>query len=543
MIRAGALFSCSAAVAALVSIGPRVHGQDPAGRGGESVVDPLAEVPIPADPGAGAEYPLTLMDALRLALRHNTTIKVEELLPHQASEDVRAARAIFEPEFFSHVSVSRSKDPTRNVFQPAISRETYDARFGVRQLVPSGGLFDLAFSPTRLTQNSSVQGFPARQYTTDFTATYTQPLLRGAWDDYTMRDVHVQESRRAAAAFRYDRVVQDTLLAVVQAYWDLVFARENYRVAFQAFELARRQLDRTDQRIRVGDLAPLDRVTDEAEVARRREELVTAENEIRDREDDLRRLLFDDADGELWRRQIEPLTPIGAVDGSGLLDWRIIAARARRERPDLRALRADVSAAEVQLEAAERDVLPQLDLVGSYTTNSVREGFDDAWSDTTDFQFPDWSLRLELSVPIGNNAARAARDRAGLEVERTRRALYAAMFDVDLEVRDAVRRLATLAESIERGRESVRLAETNLTREVARKDAGESTTLDVQQRNQELQEARSRLLRNLLDYRIAESTLEHVQGTLAGEAEDETTAEDGAAGSESTGGDTEPGRE
>jgi hypothetical protein len=37
----------------------------------------------------------------------------------------------------------------------------------------------------------------------------------------------------------------------------------------------------------------------------------------------------------------------------------------------------------------------------------------------------------------------------------------------------------------------------------------------VQRRNQELQEARSRLLRNQLDYRIAESRLLHVQGLLA----------------------------
>ena len=48
----------------------------------------------------------------------------------------------------------------------------------------------------------------------------------------------------------------------------------------------------------------------------------------------------------------------------------------------------------------------------------------------------------------------------------------------------------------------------------ARKDAGESTTLDVQQRNQELQEARTRLLRNQLDYRIAERNLDYVQGVL-----------------------------
>jgi len=58
------------------------------------------------------------------------------------------------------------------------------------------------------------------------------------------------------------------------------------------------------------------------------------------------------------------------------------------------------------------------------------------------------------------------------------------------------------------------LAESNLRREQARRDAGTSTSFEVQQRNQELQEARSRLLRNRLDHRIAQYELLRVQGIL-----------------------------
>ena len=135
-------------------------------------------------------------------------------------------------------------------------------------------------------------------------------------------------------------------------------------------------------------------------------------------------------------------------------------------------------------------------------------------------------LLLLLSVPIGNNAALATRDRARLEVERARRRLYSAEIDVTLEVRDAVRQLRTLAETIARGRESQRLAETNLQREDARKEAGTSTSFEVQQRNQELQEARSRLLRNRLDYRIAQFNLRFVQGLLEADARPDEESDD-----------------
>ena len=74
--------------------------------------------------------------------------------------------------------------------------------------------------------------------------------------------------------------------------------------------------------------------------------------------------------------------------------------------------------------------------------------------------------------------------------------------------------LRRLAKSIASGRESVRLAESSLETEQIKLGVGSNNPFDVQQANQNLREARSRLLRNLLDYRIAEYRLLHVQGVL-----------------------------
>ncbi|MGA1524623.1 MAG: TolC family protein, partial [Planctomycetota bacterium] len=133
----------------------------------------------------------------------------------------------------------------------------------------------------------------------------------------------------------------------------------------------------------------------------------------------------------------------------------------------------------------------------------------------TNLEYPDCGLGLQLSIPIGNNAARGARDRAMLVLEQARRRLYAAELDVSREVRAALRNLVTLAESIRASRESVRLSETQLDTERERLRVGRGTIFEVQQRNQELLEARQRLLRNQLDYRISESRLDYVQGDLS----------------------------
>jgi outer membrane protein TolC len=60
----------------------------------------------------------------------------------------------------------------------------------------------------------------------------------------------------------------------------------------------------------------------------------------------------------------------------------------------------------------------------------------------------------------------------------------------------------------------VRLATTNLETEQVKLRVGASTAFEVQRRNQDLREARSRHLRNQLDYRVADSRLLHAQGLL-----------------------------
>jgi outer membrane protein TolC len=306
---------------------------------------------------------------------------------------------------------------------------------------------------------------------------------------------------------------------VVQGYWELVFARENWRVQQTALAVAVEQLRITEERIRVQALAPRDRVADEAEVARRREQLINAENAIRAQEDVVRQLLFGAEATTAWRTNVRPASPIAvetAVDG---LQFEPLVEVALANRPDVRSLRSAIAAAEVAKVQADRDTLPDLDLVGGYSSDGVRNSFRDAYYDATDQQYPDWSLRLEFSLPFGNQAARSRSLRAKLEVERQRRLLQAAILDVTRQVRDAVRSLQTLAQSIQASSESVRLATVNLDTERRKLQVGSSTAFEVQRRNQDLLEARTRLLRNQLDFRTAQSRLLHAQGLLKAEGE------------------------
>lgn len=475
------------------------------------------EAPIPVDVEADARRApvrlLTLEDALRLGRSQNAELRAAELIPEQVRMDLLYAEAAFEPELYGNSTYTESRSPERSALQPSTTRTTIDAALGWRQRVITGGLFDLAFHPAQyVTSGSSL--FPDRLYTAEFAASYRQPLLRGAWSDYNLAGVRSAGFAYAAARNDLEGTVQATLQSIVVAYWELGFARENFRVVLSALTVAREQLRITEERIRVSDLAPRDRIADEAEVARRQEEVITAENAIRAREDDLRRLLFGPEDKTFWETNLRPVSPIAIEPVDQARDYEPLVAVALANRPDLQVQIGNVALAEVGLLEAERNSLPSLDLVTTWSSDGARDEFRNAWTDASEVQFPDWSVGLEFAIPLGNHAAKAKEQKASLELERQRRLLHAQELEITKEVREAVRNLNSLAQSIKASSESLRLAQSNLETEQVKLRVGASTAFEVQRRNQDLQEARSRHLRNQLDYRVAESRLLFVQGIL-----------------------------
>lgn len=524
-----------ASLASLLAVlAPAVSAQDPGqqrpgqpqpGTGTKPVAEakPAEERALPIDAAAEKRgspvRELTLGEAMRLGRMHNVGLRAAEVVPQQARLDLLFAEAGFEPELYGYTGYGESQANARNEFSPAVNSTTIDAQLGWRQRVVTGGLIDLAFQPTRFESSESGGLFPDRQFQSEWSASYRQPLLRSAWTDYGLAQVNTARFRQSQAEHDYERAVQDTLLAIVVAYWELSFSRENWRVVAAALDVALEQLRITDERIRVQALAPRDRIADEAEIARRREELIFADNAIAAREDELRRLLYDGQDRLLWQINLRPTSPIEPAARAGELEFEALAEIAMSHRPDIRALRASVAAAEITLLETERDTLPSLDLVSSYGSDGVRDQFHDSFRDAIDQQSPDWSVRLEFAVSIGNNAARSRAQKARLEVERQRRVLHATSLDVAKEVRDAVRNLGSLAQSQLASAESVRLANTNLETEQVKLQIGSSTAFEVQRRNQELREAKSRHLRNQLEYRIAESRLLFAQGLLQANVE------------------------
>ncbi|MCB9919594.1 MAG: TolC family protein [Planctomycetes bacterium] len=460
---------------------------------------------IPTDQRSGRRLELTLGDCFALGDRGNLDLALDRLQKLLAAEDIAIADAFFEPEFFTTLDWRRTKSPPRNAFQPSSTSKNYGGNIGVRKTFVTGGSLEVSFQPRYVDQRvASSFSFPTTFFTGDLTLSASQPLLRGAWGDSNLAEFEAARLEELARIDDHERRRQEILEAISAAYFELVFRREDYVVRYQSLELSREQLANTEQKIRLGELAPRDRVADQAEVAKQEEELIRAENSILDGEDDLRRLVLPFREDGAWDFVIVPTDVLGEQDPEFTLPTIEDALEiARASRPDLKAQQQRVEAAEYLFRKAEQDALPQLDLNASYRTAAQRDDYHAFQRDIYESIYPEYSVSVNFVLPLGNKAAKGRRTKAMLEVERSERARQVTRVDIEKAVRTELRALATLKKSIAAATESARLARSDLESEQIKLRLGEGVRIEVQRRNQQYQDARSLLLRARLDYRSA----------------------------------------
>ncbi len=472
---------------------------------------------LPTDQRPGKRLRLGLKQCFELGTLENQDLAVSRLESRIARQNFDQTRAVFDPAFFVEASWSRSESPARSTFQPSSVAKTYNLNIGARKTFDTGGTLELAFSPGYINQKvNSPFAFPSTFFFGEVKLSASQPLLRGGWRGSVLADYREAELEVRASKRDFQRRVQTVLQQIAEAYYELVFVREDYRVKYQSLEISREQLRRTERKIRLGELATKDKVADQADVARKEEELILAENAILESEDQLKRLILPFREVEDWEVVLIPAEELGEADAALVLPpFSKALEQARRTRADLKAGRDRVSKAILQEQKARWDLYPKLDLSGSVSSDAIRDDTSKYQEDVFGFAFPDYSLQLAFEIPIGNLAAKASFRKARLELEKARRSLRVLEIDLAKDLRNVYRTLRAQKKTIDAARHSVELAEANLETERIRLNLDSTTAFEVQRRIQELSDARSRLLKARLDYRSSWFQLQSILGTLS----------------------------
>lgn len=482
---------------------------------------PVATRPVAAPAPAelrieGDVIRLPLEQAVELALRRNLGLVVERFSREQARQGIFQNLGIYDLLAAADVRHTDSRIPTASSLE-ASQFEEDRADLSLTQLLPSGAVASFAWNNRRTESNSQFAAINP-SYRSSPTFSLTQPLLRDFGRLTTERNLMIARTNDSISRETFETQVATTIQQTENAYWDLVEAREQLKVAEESLALTRELHDQNRIRVEVGTLAPLELVQSEAGIATREEEIIRSRSRVGDAEDELRRLLALDQ-GELWSKSIDPETSPEREPLTLELEESIAAAL--RERPELNSQRLVIETARIESEYFRGQRKPQLDAIASYGWGGVggtllvdpvtgqplarplAGGFGDALDQIRGLDFPSWSVGLTFSMPIQNRAARAQSTIADLELEQSQATLKDLEQTVITEVRRAARAVETAREVIVSAAVSSRLAEKNLEAERKRYENGMSTSFQILEIQEDLTAARSREVTAVTGYRRA----------------------------------------
>ena len=453
---------------------------------------------------------LSLERAVEIALQQNLGLVIERYTRTQVRLGIFQSLGIYDLLARADLSVSDSKFPAVSQVQGSGSNDRA-FNFSFAQVLPTGGDVSLGWNNSRNESSSPLRA--ALSYSSNYTFTYNQPLLRDFGRLATERGILIARTNSQVSRQEFERQVTATVQQVVDAYWNLVGARQQLVVAQESLGLARDLHERNRIQVEVGTMAPLEIVQSEAAIASREEDIIRATANIGDAEDVLRQLL-NLPSGELWERAIQPTTPAETEKVAITVDEAIATAYA--ERPELRTEELRVAQAELDARFFRNQLKPDLGLQLSYgyagasapfldpaTNRVITPAFNDALEQALRLDFPSWTAALVFSYPIQNRTARAQSAIANLDVERLQTELDQQKTTIATEVRRAARAVETAAKQIDAARISREFQEKNLDAEKKRYENGMSTSFQITQIQEDVTQARSNEVTAKITYRTA----------------------------------------
>lgn len=454
---------------------------------------------------------LSLEQAVQIALQQNLGLVAERYTREQRRLGIAQNLGIYDLLTLANVSATDRQSAVIDATQPA-SANSQNLGFSFRQLIPTGGVVEVGVDGNRFESDAQTRQAGV-SYGSGLDFSFSQPLLRNFGRLATERNIIVARTNSRVSRQEFERQVTLTIQQVVNAYWDLVGAREQLRVARQSLDLARQLHERNQVQVEVGTLAPLELVQSEAAIATNEENIIRNTSNLGDAEDELRRLL-NLPPGPLWETPIAPTTDPDLQERlNPNLNEAILAAYA--ERPELRTLELQLDQARFDAEFQRNQLKPDLDLVIEYDFDGLDlDGVGGAYSSLFGLDFPFWSASLNFSYPIQNRSARAASAIANLDVERIRTQVEDQRAVISTEVRRAVRAVETAAQQIEAARASRQFQERNLEAQQKRYENGMATSFQITEVQEDLAQALSREVTARIQYRTALTEYYRATGRL-----------------------------
>ncbi len=411
--------------------------------------------------------------------------------------------------------------------------------FGLQQGFLTGTSFTLGYSDVRQETNSVRNDFnPAR--TGSFSLNITQRLLQGFGPAVNSRQIRIAKNQREISDLTFKNQVITTVSAIMNLYWDLVSFNEDVKVKRQTLAANEKLYNDNKKQVEIGTLAPISIVQAEAEVAGSQQDLTIAETRVFQQETIIKNYLSKTgvASPTLADARIVPTDRIRMPDHEAIEPFQDMVATALHARPEVAQQRMNLENARISMKGSRSQLLPSLDayanlanngLAGQVNTLPVPEGipfvaphnpdayfiggYGTLFSQLFGRNFPDYSIGVQLTIPLRNRQAQADMLNDQLTLRQGEMQMQKLDNQIRVEVQNAVIGLQQARASYQAALKRRVLQEQTLDAEQKKLALGASTIYQVILVQRDLTQAQSSEVAAMSTYTKARVELDRAMGT------------------------------
>jgi HAE1 family hydrophobic/amphiphilic exporter-1 len=523
-----------------------------------------AQKPLPELGRVGVDMdrqrPLSLREALALALENNKDIEVARDNVKIAEFDLKGVRGAYDPKLSSTSYFERIENPVSSFLSGGSngSTTTSDYTGNVRlegQTPKFGGNYRFDFSSIRQTTNNQFVPL-SPQYPTSLSFTYTQPLVRGLRFDNNRRLIEIAKKNLSLTDAQFRQRAIETITAVQRAYWDLTFALRNLQVQKDAVRDSRAQLEHNKRLVDDGALAPIDIVAAEAQVATFEQALFSSLEEVSRSENNLKNLISENRNTQIW---IDALVPTDSVDlAAPAITLPDALKVAMENRPELQQATVISEINQIDQKYFKEQTKPAIDLIGSYgmvglagllsptalnpiTSSNIAlrdrvndlsvlaglpvlpivetqfspdllGGYGKSLGNLAANRYNNFRVGVQISLPLRNRTAEAQLGRSLVEGKRIATQREQLEQSIQVDVRNALQAVRSGEARLRAASANREASEQQYASEQRKLDAGQSTVFLVLERQTALTAARGNELRAQTDLNKAFAELQRATG-------------------------------
>ena len=488
----------------------------PEADGQEAEVPAAQEAPLAAGE-RGLE--LSLEDAIQLALQNSLAIERERFGPLIARVDTDRAKVEFDPKVGAEITVSERQELRTNqnpLFHPILDSRSLLSAY-LRHTIVTGGNYEVRFVTSRSDQQPDDSGFGRRIFNplheNSLELTFTHPLLQNFGIAVNRAPIHQGELREQIAEQGVIQAILDTVFAVHQGYWQLVFRIQDLAAKRESQKLAEDFLAENTVRVELGTLAPIELVQAETRVKTREGDVIVAQAALREADDRLKTILNIPESMGSWSVRLQPTdSPAFTADVAVSVEEQVDIAM--RQRPDFLSSQLDIRVRESLRDEARNLSLPRLDLIGIGRLNALDAEIGDSISNISDADGYQWAAGLQMEITLGDRARRVLIDKRNLELRQALVDQRQLMVAIVQQIRQAVRNIRTTIQRVEVTRSATMLARTQLEAEQEKFRLGLSTSFNVLEFQEVLTNALSNETLAISDYNVALAQLDQLTGMM-----------------------------